>query len=72
MRHYCAEASIYGDKTQPAHQPFPKVIVILNPVADKKSAADTVCFQIFPQQSHFTRCIFSHILILSKTIFYAV
>lgn len=44
MRHYCAEASIYGDRTQPANQPFPKVIVILNPVADRKSAADTVCY----------------------------
>ncbi|XP_055313373.1 acylglycerol kinase, mitochondrial [Sitodiplosis mosellana] len=41
MRNYCAEASIYGDRTQPANQPFPKVIVILNPVADRKSAADT-------------------------------
>lgn len=53
MRHYCAEASIHGDKTQPAHQPFPKIIVILNPVADKKSAADTVCIQII--QINFTR-----------------
>lgn len=43
MRHYCAEASIYGDRTQPANQPFPKVTVILNPVADRKSAVDTVC-----------------------------
>lgn len=43
MRHYCAEASIYGDRTQPANQPFPQVIVIFNPVADRKSAADTVC-----------------------------
>lgn len=42
MRDYCADASIYGDKTQPAHQPFPKIIVILNPVADKKSSSDTV------------------------------
>ncbi|XP_031640699.1 acylglycerol kinase, mitochondrial [Contarinia nasturtii] len=41
MRHYCAEASIYGDKTQAALQPFAKIIVILNPVADKKSATDT-------------------------------
>lgn len=45
MRHYCAEASIYGDKTQPAIQSFPKIIVILNPVADRKSAVDTVCFE---------------------------
>lgn len=44
MRQYCADASIYGDKTQPAQQPFPKIIVILNPVADRKSAADTVCY----------------------------
>lgn len=42
MRDYCAEAIIYGDKIQPAHLPFPKIIVILNPVADKKSASDTV------------------------------
>lgn len=48
MRHYCAEASIYGDRTQPANQPFPKVIVILNPVADRKSAADTVCIIEIP------------------------
>lgn len=44
MRDYCGEALIHGNKTQPAHQPFPKVIVILNPVADKKSASDTVCY----------------------------
>lgn len=43
MRHYCAEALIYGDKTQPAHQPFDKILVILNPLADKRSAAETVC-----------------------------
>lgn len=42
MRHYCAEALLYGEKIQPANQPFPNVIVILNPVADKKSSADTV------------------------------
>lgn len=42
MRHHCAEAVIYGDKSQPAHLPFGKVIVILNPIADKKSATDTV------------------------------
>lgn len=42
MRDYCAEAIIYGDKIQPAHEAFPKIIVILNPVADKKSAGDTV------------------------------
>lgn len=42
MRDYCGDALIYGDKTQPAHQPFPKIIVILNPVADKKSSSDTV------------------------------
>lgn len=44
MRHYCAEASLYGDETHPTHQPFPNIVVIVNPVADKKSAADTVCF----------------------------
>lgn len=43
MRDYCAEAIVYGDKSQPAHEPFPKAIVILNPLADKKSASDTVC-----------------------------
>lgn len=47
MRHYCAEASIYGDKTQPAQKPFEKIIVILNPFADKKSATDTVCILMF-------------------------
>lgn len=46
MRHYCAESLIYGEKTQPAHQQFPKVLVILNPVADKKSAVDTVCIKL--------------------------
>lgn len=47
MRHYCAEASIFGDRTQPAAQPFQKIIVILNPVADRKSAADTVCYSFW-------------------------
>lgn len=42
MRHYCAEASIYGNVTHPATQQFGKVLVILNPTADKKSSADTV------------------------------
>lgn len=46
MRHYCAEAVIYGDKSQPAQQPFGKVIVILNPIADRKSATETVCIWI--------------------------
>lgn len=42
MTKYCQEAAQYGDLTQPAGQPFNKVLVLLNPTADKRSAAKTV------------------------------
>lgn len=48
MRHYCAEASIYGNATQPATARLGKILVILNPIADKRSSSDTVrSFQMF-------------------------
>lgn len=42
MRQYCAEATVYGDQTIPSNQRFGKILVILNPVADKRSSAETV------------------------------
>lgn len=42
MSRYCQEAGQYGDMTHPAGKPFSKVLVLLNPVADKRSAAKTV------------------------------
>lgn len=42
MRRYCEDASRYGDISQAALQPFSNVLVILNPIADKKSAVSTV------------------------------
>lgn len=42
MREYCAEAATYGDVTQPANKRFEKVLVILNPMADKRSSTETV------------------------------
>lgn len=43
MKSYCLEAAQYGEIPQPAQQRFKKVLVILNPVADKRSGAKTVC-----------------------------
>lgn len=42
MREYCAEASKYGDITQPASKQFGKVLVVLNPMADKRSSTKLV------------------------------
>lgn len=50
MTRYCQEAAQYGDQIQPASKPFSKVLVVLNPVADKRSAAKAVSLHI----SHLT------------------
>lgn len=42
MREYCAEASNYGNVTHPASQRFAKILVILNPMANKRSSTETV------------------------------
>lgn len=47
MRKYCEEAVSYGDIPQPVTAKQKKVLVILNPVADKKSASDSVCCNHF-------------------------
>lgn len=44
MRKYCEEAVSYGDTPQPVTAKQKTVLVILNPVADKKSASESVCF----------------------------
>lgn len=44
MRKYCEEAASYGDVGEPVTAKPKKVLVILNPVADKKSASESVCF----------------------------
>lgn len=44
MRKYCQEAMAYGDVGEPVTAKQKKVLVILNPVADKKSAVDSVRF----------------------------
>ncbi|KAJ6643410.1 Acylglycerol kinase, mitochondrial [Pseudolycoriella hygida] len=41
MRKYCEEATTYGDVAVPATVQQKNVLVILNPVADKKSASDS-------------------------------
>lgn len=43
MTKYCQEAVQYGEVPHPASKPFNKVLVILNPVADKRAGAKTVC-----------------------------
>lgn len=52
MRQYCADAVVYGDQSYSANQRFGKILVILNPFADKRSSADTVrksdIFFMFP------------------------
>lgn len=45
MRKYCEEAMSYGDVGEPVTAKQKKVLVILNPVADKKSAAESVSFE---------------------------
>ncbi len=44
MRKYCDEAMTYGNVGEPVTAKQKKVLVILNPVADKKSAAESVRF----------------------------
>lgn len=44
MRRYCDEAMKYGDVPEPVTTKQKNVLVILNPVADKKSASESVCF----------------------------
>lgn len=44
MTKYCQEAKQYGELPHPAQKAFSKVLVILNPVADKRSAAGSVSF----------------------------
>lgn len=46
MRKYCEEAMAYGDVAEPVTAKQKKVLVILNPVANKKSASESVCFII--------------------------
>jgi len=41
MRKYCEEATAYGDVAEPVTAKQKKVLVILNPVADKKSASES-------------------------------
>lgn len=43
MRKYCDEAMKYGDVAEPVMAKQKKVLVILNPVADRKSASESVC-----------------------------
>lgn len=42
MRCYCEEAAQYGDVTQDALVPPKRILVILNPTANKRSAEETV------------------------------
>lgn len=44
MIRYCQEAKQYGEVPHSAQKPFNKVLVLLNPAADKRSAAATVSF----------------------------
>ncbi|XP_058462101.1 acylglycerol kinase, mitochondrial [Malaya genurostris] len=40
MRYYCTEAAKYGDVQIAANQPLQKVLILLNPAANKKSSED--------------------------------
>lgn len=42
MRKYCEEAVKYGDVTEDVMIPSKRIVVILNPAANKKSAEKTV------------------------------
>lgn len=44
MRNYCSEATQYGNVTEPTSAKLNKVLVILNPMANKRSALKTVQF----------------------------
>lgn len=46
MRACCEEASSYGERTHAAHQQLDNVLVLLNPVADKRSSPETVNIKI--------------------------
>ncbi|XP_055538654.1 acylglycerol kinase, mitochondrial [Wyeomyia smithii] len=40
MRYYCTEASKYGDVTTRIDKPLPKILVLLNPAANRKSSEE--------------------------------
>ncbi|KAL5290596.1 AGK family protein [Megaselia abdita] len=42
MRAYCEEAKQYGDELQNVMYPNKKLVVVLNPAADKKNAEESV------------------------------
>lgn len=42
MRSYCEEARNYGDEIQNYMYPNKKIMVVLNPAADKKNAEESV------------------------------
>lgn len=46
MRKYCEEAVAYGNVPEPVTAKQKKILVILNPVANKKSATESVCFDM--------------------------
>lgn len=43
MRTYCEEAEAFGKATEPSAAPLKKVLVILNPTANRRSAQKSVC-----------------------------
>lgn len=42
MRKYCAEATKFGNAPQPMYTRFKTVLVIVNPMADKRSGLEKV------------------------------
>lgn len=42
MRELCSEAAQHGDVPQPALEKFKKVVVLLNPTADRRSSTQNV------------------------------
>lgn len=42
MRQYCTEASKYGDAPQPMYTRFKTILVIVNPMANKRSGLENV------------------------------
>lgn len=46
MRAYCEEAKQYGDELQNVLYPNKKLVVVLNPAADKKNAEESVSISV--------------------------
>lgn len=68
MRKYCEEAVTYGDVGESVTAKQKQVLVILNPVADKKSAAESVGLS----STRRYKCYFYHPIVLNIPNFRSV